>query len=162
MGRLLGLWLRHDRGQVASERRIAVDDCLTVLRSAAVHGTEFATALVLSTSDLRELVPGSMAGGIQINPGHQAVPGLTVEPHAMVPLLQHLNQTRCICVKLHWGQKMEIALQASDADLFAQGDVARREKPGVFPSQFFHWRIFKTNQLRIPVLVGPDDVLLAT
>ena len=71
--------------------------------------------------------PGAKARHVEINPRDQAVPGLAVQPDAMMALLKHLHQLTDVGVILHRIQDVIVAFRAGAVYEGVQVPVGRTE-----------------------------------
>ncbi len=62
-----------------------------------------------------DLGPGAMKGGIEINPGDDAVPGRLIQFHVVMSLAEQLHQFRGVRMEFHGCQQVIVALQSRSA-----------------------------------------------
>ena len=73
-----------------------------------------------------------MVRRVQVDPGDQPVPRLTVQYDTMVALAKHLHELCRVGVVLHWHEHVVVAFQAWTTDKPVQGHVGCREMSCVF------------------------------
>ena len=109
----------------------------------AVTIAQFHAAFVGTVGDGVNVVPGAVARAIEVDPRDEAVPGLRIELHPAVAFAQHLAQLGRVRMELHGGQRVEIALEASDAHVLPQRDVGGTEDTGVLPEEVYRYQYFR-------------------
>jgi hypothetical protein len=79
-----------------------------------------------SVRNLGDFAPSPVTRAVQIDPGDQPVPGLVVQFHCVMPLLQHLDQFAGVGIVLARPQQVRIVLDVHAADVRDQGFVGGR------------------------------------
>ena len=97
-----------------------------------------------------------MTRRVEIDPGDQPIPGLLVELHVVMALLQQLNEFAGVGVKLHRRKEMEVAFEASDADQSSQGDVTGFEDAAVLSDELLFGHAANDARLWI---AAPEDIV---
>jgi hypothetical protein len=80
-----------------------IGDHLVVLVDAGVQLAQFGAPFALAAGDLAELAPGAVVGHVQVDPGVEPLVSLLVELHAVVALVEHLDQRAGVGVVLGGG-----------------------------------------------------------
>ncbi len=74
-----------------------------------------------------DFLPGSVGGGVQIDPGDESIPRFRVQAHAVVSVAQNLDQFARVGVKIPRSQHVRIAFQCGGVDESTQRHVRRGE-----------------------------------